>query len=102
MNAKLNTNQVRPSVHARVALWVLASLWLACGNETTATMKCEIDPGAALPDFTHRLGCLGDFNALASAPLDATLPGARSVKVVLDQFDKDNLYFQDSAKYKIH
>ena len=35
-------------------------------------------------------------------PLDATIPGARSVKVVLDQLDNDALYFQNSSKYKIH
>lgn len=38
---------------------------------------------------------------MASAPLDSSLPGARSVKVVLDQYD-DGLYFQNSTRYKIH
>jgi hypothetical protein len=38
---------------------------------------------------------------MASAPLDASLPGARSAKVVLDQHD-GSLYFQNSTRFKIH
>ena len=35
-------------------------------------------------------------------PLDQSIPGARSTKVVLDQLDGDKLYFQNSKKYQIH
>src|SRR6185369_2672799 len=35
----------------------------------------------------RRIGCTSDFQALASAPIDVSLPGARSGKVVLDQAD---------------
>ncbi|WP_037584460.1 hypothetical protein, partial [Stigmatella aurantiaca] len=45
--------------------------------------------------------CQEDFNALASEPLDTSIPGARSVKVVLDQFDNNTLYFQNSTQYAI-
>ena len=54
------------------------------------------------PDFLRRIGCRKDFDALASEPLDASIPGARSVKVVLDTLDGDALYFQNSKKYQIH
>ena len=54
------------------------------------------------PEFVAQIGCKADFQALASAPLDANLPGARSVKVVLDQADGDTLYFQNSSCYQIH
>lgn len=57
---------------------------------------------AEAPDFVQHIGCKRDFEALASVPLDANIPGARSVKVVLDQADGDALYFQNSQKYKIH
>jgi pyruvate,water dikinase len=83
---------------------VLALALLAgCSGAGGASPEtCQIASGAALPDYVQHLGCQGDFSQLASIPLDATLPGARSVKVVLDQFDKDAIYFQNSAKYKIH
>ena len=48
------------------------------------------------------LGCAADFEALASRPLDATIPGARSVKTVIDRFDGDALYFQNSVTYQTH
>jgi hypothetical protein len=61
------------------------------------------DAGApAAPDLLRRLGCRTDFELLASQPLDSSLPGARSVKVVLDQSDHDALYFQNSGKFQIH
>ena len=53
-------------------------------------------------DFVKSLGCRADFDALASVPLDANIPGARSAKVVLDMLDGDALYFQNSQKYQIH
>ncbi|HXI58151.1 MAG TPA: PEP/pyruvate-binding domain-containing protein [Polyangia bacterium] len=59
-------------------------------------------PGGDAPDFLKTIGCRADFDGLASQPLDATIPGARSVKVVLDQLDGDALYFQNSVKYGIH
>ncbi|MBI3180509.1 MAG: hypothetical protein HYZ27_12670, partial [Deltaproteobacteria bacterium] len=48
------------------------------------------------------LGCESDFFGLASEPLDAAIPGARSLKFVLDRADGDSLYFQNSRKYLVH
>ena len=106
------------------ALPVLAVLLCACHAASTASPTadagrlqavegdCAIAAGAdagsstsdagAATEFLQRIGCTGDFKALASAPLDATLPGARSVKVVLDLADNDALYFQNSVLYQIH
>src|SRR4051812_48800974 len=78
-------------------LLIIAALSAACSGSETAPHTCQIAVGAAAPDFVQQLGCQGDFAALASAPLDATIPGARSVKVVLDESDGDALYFQNSA-----
>jgi pyruvate, water dikinase len=61
---------------------------------------CEIDPNA-VPKFVQKLACTADFEALASEPLDDSIPGARSGKVVLDRFD-GQLYFQNTNVYKIH
>jgi pyruvate,water dikinase len=62
---------------------------------------CNIDAGES-PDFAHALGCPDDFDALSSSPLVAAIPGARSIKTVIDRSDDDTLYFQNSERYKIH
>lgn len=59
--------------------------------------------GCDAPDFAPQIGCKADFDQLGSLPLDTSIPGARSVKTVLDQSDGENtLYFQNSVKYPIH
>ncbi|MBL9104996.1 MAG: hypothetical protein JNL82_28885 [Myxococcales bacterium] len=63
---------------------------------------CRLAEGAEAPDELDHLGCVGDFAALASLPLDQNLPGARSLKVVLDHADADALHFQNSSKFQIH
>jgi len=63
---------------------------------------CRIADPAATPDSLASLDCQKDFEALSSLPLDASIPGARSGKVVLDQQNADALYFQNTNKYKIH
>lgn len=66
--------------------------------------ECQVDAvdAADVPDSLKRVQCKADFEALASQPLDASLPGARSAKVVLDQADDDALYFQNSTRFPIH
>jgi hypothetical protein len=92
--------------------WLLALAALtACGSNgsdepgpaspTLEQGPCLIDTKDA-PDSARELPCLADFQSLASAPLDASLPGARSAKVVLDQADDDALYFQNSTRFQIH
>lgn len=71
-------------------------------TDTTVEAGCAIDDGAETPDYLSRLGCVADFEALASEPLDTSIPGARSVKVVFDREGGDTLYFQNSQKYPIH
>lgn len=80
----------------------------ACGGgakpanpDAAAAWTCRLGADAGAPDYLQAIGCPADFAALASLPLDSSIPGARSVKVVLDQFD-GALYFQNSEKYKIH
>jgi pyruvate,water dikinase len=87
------------------ASWLLS---VSCGGGGGRTWECQSpsassDGGAsAAPDYLSEIGCAGDFEVLASQPLDATIPGARSGKIVLDQYDDDALYFQNSNKYEIH
>jgi len=107
MNAK---NQKR--ILLGLCLAALA-LPLACsdsGNGTPAAPatpqivegKCEIATGAETPEYLTYIGCTPDFEALASEPINSSLPGARSTKVVLDTADANALYFQNSVKYQIH
>ena len=54
------------------------------------------------PDGLAELGCRADFDALASAPLDASIPGASSVKVIIDRFNDNTTVFQNSTRYPTH
>jgi hypothetical protein len=84
-------------------------LLLACDGDTDAptddstafAWDCVIAPDSD-PDYAQQMGCLADFDQLASAPLDASIPGARSVKTVLDRVDDNSLYFMNSVRYPIH
>jgi len=64
--------------------------------------ECLIDAEADAPDAATELPCKADFEALASVPLNSSLPGGRSAKVVLDQQDDNALYFQNSTRFPIH
>jgi hypothetical protein len=94
----------------RRLLGALALGTLACSSDapsapapepTLTERACEIGDPALAPDFVRTIPCTRDFDALGSAPLDATLPGARSVKVVYDRTD-GQLYFQHSTRFQVH
>ena len=70
------------------------------GGETV-NWECMLEEGAD-PNYTQSIGCEEDFKALASEPLDASIPGAVSVKTVIDYGVDGELYFQNSKKYQIH
>lgn len=86
------------------ALLILPALLLACSttpDDTAPTWDCTLEP-ASDPDFASEIGCLDDYEQLASVPADASLPGATSVKTVIDRSDDNTLYFQNSKRYCIH
>lgn len=65
--------------------------------------KCVIPDGTTpTPDFVQTIGCQADFALLSSPPLNASIPGARSGKVVYDFAIDQQIYFQNSNKFKIH
>ncbi len=47
------------------------------------------------------IGCEADFQQLASEPIVSTIPGARSLKMLIDRTD-GALYFQNSKNYQVH
>ncbi|WP_224365580.1 PEP/pyruvate-binding domain-containing protein [Hyalangium versicolor] len=98
--------------HSLKPLWgvalVCGLLSSACSDKTTdpgeppVQWECQIPSGTQSTEFLNQVGCTEDFQALASEPIDSNLPGARSVKVILDQADSNALYFQNSVLYQIH
>jgi len=60
---------------------------------------CRIE--GSTPEFVTDIGCDADFEALASEPLDASIPAARSLKTVYDRVS-DTLYFQNVHLYPTH
>ena len=68
--------------------------------DAAAAFECVA--AEAEPASLDRIGCLADFELLASPPLDATIPGARALKTVIDRVDGSALYFQNTNLYAIH
>jgi hypothetical protein len=100
----MQMNRLFPRV-ALVAVPALLAFSCKDGSDTTGpskkTWECGIKSGI-VPASSPEIGCKDDFTALGSAPLDASIPGAISVKAIVDLADKNALYFQDSKTYKIH
>jgi hypothetical protein len=92
------------SVTAR--LFCSLGLFIGCSSSEPPgagvnAATCVIEDGSD-PDSVSQLGCRHDYDALASEPLDASIPGATSVKVVIDRADDNALHFQNSKRYCIH
>jgi hypothetical protein len=89
----------------------LASAW-ACSSEVKKEPSdeeivlvegdCQIADLDATPSHLADVDCKADFLALSAEPTDATLPGSRSVKVVIDRQGGDALYFMDSETFPLH
>lgn len=98
------------TVRTILSVLCLVAATASCGSDAPPAQSadvpvtegtCAIATGATAPDSLRRIQCSADFNALASEPLDATLPGARSVKVIYDTAS-GALYFQNSQRFQIH
>jgi hypothetical protein len=70
-------------------------------NDDPLDEDCVIT-GWLSPDSSSTLGCENDFSILASEPLDASIPGATSVKTVIDLADEGALYFMNTKRYPYH
>ncbi len=73
------------------------------GSSSTGApaFMCTVTEGMK-QDYATVIGCAEDFTALASLPLDASIPGARSIKTVVDRADENALYYTNSRCYPIH
>ena len=70
--------------------------------DTPETVWSCIHEGGEAPDYLQQLGCRDDFDLVATAPINASIPGARSTKTVIDRFDDNTLYVQNAGKYALH
>ncbi len=84
------------------ALAVTLIITTACGDESGPTWECVLAEGADAPDSSHQIGCDADFSTLSSEPPTASIPGARSIKTIVDRLDDSTLYFINSRKYPVH
>ncbi len=88
---------------AILALLLASAAWLGtCQSQAELrSWRCLLAAGEDA-DFLAEIGCQNDFLVLASVPLDASIPGAQSVKTIIDRADGQRLYFQNSQRYSIH
>jgi len=110
---------INVAIRRKAAFFALALvsglLGAACSNSSSSDGApasvvdgvCKIDPseitdGTASTQYLERIDCSADFRAMGSEPIDASIPGARSVKVLLDTADSNHQYFQNSVLYKVH
>lgn len=57
------------------------------------------DPEAG---YTEEVGCLADFEVVAAAPFDASIPGARSSKTIVDTWNENHVFFTNSNLFPLH
>jgi pyruvate,water dikinase len=76
---------------------------LSCGS---ALPPRTPDPGACDPATAQpsrsELRCEAEFLAQAARPLDASLPGARTIKTIVDRANGDAVHFLDTNAYPLH
>ncbi|HEX3695717.1 MAG TPA: PEP/pyruvate-binding domain-containing protein [Polyangia bacterium] len=81
----------------------LAASVLASANDASDGGNDDDGGAAGVPDDLQEIGCYGDFEALASVPIDQSIPGGISAKIVYDSSGaKPALYFQNSKRFLIH
>jgi len=75
----------------------LIALIAACGGESGR--PCEVtapEPSLATID------CWDEFALQAARPLDSALPGAMTIKTMIDQANDDRVHFLDTNTYPMH
>src|SRR5262245_742591 len=76
-------------------LLAVIALVAACDDEP------QICEDFALPS-RPQLRCEAELRAQAARPLDAALPGALTIKTIVDRADGDAVHFMDTATYPLH
>src|SRR5688572_19308904 len=91
------------SAPMRASLLLVSLLAAACSDTTSGdgapsepapeelNWPCEIADDTDTPDYLTRVGCRADFEKLGAQPTDASIPGALSGKVIVDQCPEGTL-----------
>lgn len=76
----------------------------ACGDDAAREPSRDWECVATDADFDSlpEIGCQDDFDAAATEPTDSSLPGARTVKTLIDRVDDGALHFLNTEKYPLH
>ncbi len=98
---------VLPRPTAGRAPWTGRAARAAAGAALLATAACgdDLPPPRCEPvrvPFRTELGCAAELAAQGARPLDASLPGATTVKTIVDRGDDLATYFQDTVAYPVH
>jgi hypothetical protein len=86
-----------PRSIAIASVLVLVAASAGCGDEPPA---CDVS-GVPQPG-RNRLVCIEEFTAQADRPFDASLPGALTVKTVVDRATELTPWFLDTETYPLH
>lgn len=82
----------------RIGLWTVIFV-IGCAD---ADLKRACDTNAQTQPSRSRIRCALEFYAQAARPLDASLPGAWTIKTIVDQANNDTPYFLDTNTYPLH
>ena len=75
-------------MNKRIGIYICclgALVTAGCGGSTEKEPQWECLVDQASPDFIQQIGCRGDFDSVSSKPVSASIPGALSVKTVIDR-----------------
>jgi pyruvate, water dikinase len=81
----------------RVRVAIVMAVAAGCGGDAPQA-PCE--PGRVV--YRSELRCREEMAAQGARPLDASLPGAVTVKTIVDRAGEDAVYFQDTEAYAVH
>ena len=89
---------IRRLVRPLLALVALAAALPAagCGDDPVCDVSGVAQPGR------NRLVCAAEFEAQADRPFDESLPGALTMKTIVDRADGDKPWLLDTAVYPLH
>jgi hypothetical protein len=92
-----------PRASLAVALFMIKALGTAIVLPLLGGCAAEDAPcDAARVPSRQRIECVGQFYAQAARPLSGALPGAFTVKTVVDLSNGEQVHFQDTATYPLH
>ncbi len=96
VNAPVHRRSLRSAARAAITAAAAAASTAACSDPSPP--PCE---SVRLP-YRTELHCADELAAQGARPLDASLPGATTVKSIIDRGAGDATYFQDTVAFPVH